>query len=121
MDISDLLGERETFLNALDKAVKAKGDSGRALAHAEFSYKKANTKCMMKMMLVGYETLEGKTKPIAATACATLAQGDDLVAELRLQRDVCAATDSVNQEEIYRLKLQINIIGTDLENCRRGR
>ena len=119
LDMAELYGERETYLQALEDAIQFKKKIGRRLAVAERDYKVARTKLMAEMMIVGYTTPNGKTKSIAATAVYDLAQGDEVVAELKLKRDMCAADDSVTQERIYQLKLQINILSTDIENVRR--
>jgi len=75
---------------------------------------------MHKMMLDGYEYDGRKTKPIAATAVYNMAQGDPEVAKLKLERDIRQADLDVYQEQIYSLKLQINILEKDIENDRKN-
>ena len=119
MDISELYAEREELIAQLDKVIEFKKNVGRKLARAEYEYKKARTKLMARMMIVGYETEHGDTKPIAATAVYNMAQGDEEIALLKLQRDLHQADADVTQEKIYQLKLQINILNSDIENVRK--
>jgi len=119
MDITELYADREELIQELDKTIKYKKKVGRDLARAEYDYKKARTMTMARMMIVGYETEDGKTKPIAATAVSDLAQGTEEVAEFRVKRDLRKADAEVTQERIYQLKLQINILTADIENVRR--
>lgn len=106
-------------MKKLDEVILFKKEVGRKLAKAEYFYKKERTKLMARMMIVGYETEDGETKPIAATAVYNMAQGDEIVAKLKLQRDMYQADAEVTQEKIYALKLQINILNSDIENIRR--
>ena len=118
--MQELYEKRNDLLNLLTECISYKKDNGRKLAQAEYEYKKARTLLMAKMMLDGYETEDGKTKTIAATAVYNLAQGDPNVAKLKLERDLRQADAEVTQEKIYQLKLQINIIEDDLKNIRKG-
>jgi len=118
--MQDLMEQRQDLIELLTECIAYKKDNGRLLAKAEYEYKKARTLLMAKMMLDGYETKHGKTKPIAATAVYNMAQGDPEVAKLKLERDYRQSDADVTQEKIYQLKLQINIIEDDLKNIRRG-
>jgi len=117
--MQDMYEQRQDLIQLLTECIEYKKDNGRLLAIAEYEYKKARTLLMAKMMLVGYKTDEGTTKPIAATAVYNLAQGDPDVAKLKLTRDYRQADADVTQEKIYQIKLQINIIEEDIKNVRR--
>ena len=119
IDVSELYGERQELLDKLDEVITYKKNVGRLLARSEHAYKKARTLKMAEAMLIGYTCEHGTTKPVAATAVNELVQGDSVIADLRLQRDLHMADAEVTQEKIYALKLQINILTTDIENVRR--
>jgi hypothetical protein len=118
--MQNLYEQRNDLIKLLNDCISYKKTNGRKLAEAECEYKKARTMLMTRMMLDGYEVLQGKTKPIAATAVYNLAQGDEEVAALKLERDLRQADADVTQEKIYSIKLQINIIEEDLRNIRKG-
>jgi len=118
--MQDLYEQRNDLIQLLNDCIGYKKDNGRALAVAEYEYKKARTLLMTKMVLDGYESEDGKTKPIAATAVYNLAQGDPEVAKLKLERDYRQADAEVTQEKIYSIRLQLKIIEEDLKNIRKG-
>ena len=118
--MQELYEQRNDLIKLLNDCIGYKKENGRALAIAEYNYKKARTLLMVKMMVDGYTTEDGKTKAIAATAVYNLAQGDPNVAKLKLERDYRQADAEVTQEKIYSVKLQINIIEDDLKNIRKG-
>jgi len=116
----DDIAIRTKLITQLTSCITMKREIGRKLAQAEHDYKKARTLLMHKMMLDGYEQNGKKTKPIAATAVYNMAQGDPEVAKLKLERDIRQADLDVYQEQIYSLKLQINILEKDIENDRKN-
>ena len=118
--MQDLIEQRSDLIVLLNDCIEYKKTNGRKLAIAEYEYKKARTLLMTRMMLDGYEVDGEKTKKIAATACYQLAQGDPVVAKLKLERDYRQADAEVTQEKIYSVKLQLNIIESDLSNIRKG-
>ena len=118
--MQDLYDKRSELVKHLNESIIKKQKLGKIYAEAEYKYKTERTKLMAKMMIIGYETENGLTKPIAATAVYNMAQGDKEVAKLKYGRDLAMYEMDVVQENIYSLKLQINIIENDLKNIRKG-
>jgi len=118
--MKDMYEQRQDLIKLLGECITYNKDNGRLLAVAEYEYKKARTILMTKMMLLGYTTEDGTTKPIAATAVYNLAQGDPDVAKLKLERDYRQADAEVTQEKIYSIKLQLSILEEDIKNVRKG-
>jgi|GEM_PF-5244412 len=118
--MEELYSKRKQLIEDLNKSIVKKQELGKIYATAEYKYKSERTKLMAKMMILGYETENGLTKPIAATAVYNMAQGDKEVAKLKYTRDLAMYEMDVVQENIYAIKLQINVIEEDLKNIRRG-
>jgi hypothetical protein len=118
--LQELYDERSKLVKHLNESIIKKQKLGKIYAKAEQDYKSERTRLMAKMMILGYESESGLTKPIAATAVYNMAQGDKVVAKLKYTRDLAMYEMDVVQENIYALKLQINIIEEDLKNIRRG-
>ena len=118
--MQDLMNERSELVKKLNESIAMKQKLGKIYAEAEYKYKSTRTKLMAKMMILGYETENGRTKAIAATAVYNMAQGDKEVSKLKYTRDLAMYEMDVVQENIYALKLQINIIEEDIKNVRRG-
>ena len=118
--MEELYQKRIDLISLLTDCIEYKKTNGRKLCDAEYSYKKARTLLMTRMMLEGYTTVDGTTKKIAATAVYNLAQGDPEVAKLKLERDLRQADAEVTQEKIYQVKLQLKIIEDDIANIRKG-
>ena len=118
--LDDDYKKRKELVDLLHECITFKKINGRKLAEAEYEYKKSRTLLMAKMMIIGYEVEEGKTKPIAATAVYNLAQGDPEIARLKMERDLRQADADVTQEKIYAIKLQISIIESDLKRDSKG-
>jgi len=118
--MQEMYEQRKELIENLNKSIVKKQQLSKIYADAEYKYKTARTRLMTKMMIIGYETEDGATKPIAATAVYNLAQGDKEVAKLKHVRDLAQYEIDVVQENIYAIKLQINVIEEDLKNVRRA-
>jgi len=118
--MQEMYEQRKELIENLNKSIFKKQKLSKIYADAEYKYKTARTRLMAKMMIIGYETNYGATKPIAATAVYNLAQGDEEIGKLKRVRDLAQYEMDVVQENIYAIKLQINVIEEDLKNIRRA-
>ena len=77
----------------------------KALANAEYAYKKAKAKFIASARL----------EKVAVTLIRDLAQGDEYIAELRLRRDTAKVLYLNAQEAINVFKLQCRLVEAQLK------
>lgn len=92
----------------------------RKLAHAERDYRVALTQESLRLKIMGYEGDLGKTEPVAWSKADTIAMGLPAVAELRLQRDLASGDVNTIMQKIYQIKIELDIIQSDMEAMRKG-
>lgn len=120
MVIKDLIKQSTENRVLLDKCITSLKENNRKLAYAERNYRKALTQESLRLKILGYEGELGKTEPVAWTKADTIAMGLPEVAELRLQRDLARGDVDTLLQKIYQIKLELDIIQSDMAAMRKG-
>lgn len=95
----------------LIECVDAMKHTGRKLAEAEWKYRIAYRKEVLRLH---------EEDKVAWTACGDLAKGDDVVGELRFKRDIYKSDYDVCTEKINAIKLELRLLEGEIEAERRG-
>ena len=106
MDGFDLKKEMDELLAALDKSYSFMWKTGRHWATAEHHYKVANKVEVFRLH---------EEDKVAWTACQTIAHGAEVVADLRLQRDLAKIEYEVAKEKMLGLKMKARILEGEIQ------
>jgi len=120
-DLHNTLTEERDLLKKLIKSLQT---YNRKLAEAEFEYRKALTSTCFLLKTEGYSgEIDGEYREVGETAwtvTTTLARGIPEVAEKRLERDTVEGEKEAIQQKIFQVKIEINLLETEMEAIRRG-
>ena len=118
--MQDLINESRKNRDLLSECITSLKENNRKLAYTERNYRKALTTESLRLKILGYEGELGKTEPVAWTKADTIAMGLPEVAELRLQRDIARGDVDTLLQKIYQIKIELDIIQSDMAAMRKG-
>ena len=101
----NLLLTIEELTKDLDETIELFNSSDIALAEAERKYQ----------VTIRQKALLEKSEGVSVTFIDKFLRGDEEIAELRKQRDICEAWRDTYQEKINSIKLQIRILNAQAD------
>jgi hypothetical protein len=107
----DLMSAMSSTRKQLNECLIFYKSNGRQLAESEMKYKIAFRKEVFRLHL------EDK---VAWTACSDLAKGDEMVAKLRMERDIRKSDYESCYERILQLKMELKILENEISAERQG-
>lgn len=116
--MQDLILELKQARNQLAECITAYKHVGRQLAESERKYRVALRQEILRLKVDGPE--EKDAGPVAWTVCGDIARGEEIVAKLRLERDIRKSDYDVCYEKILQLKTEIRLLEGELAAMRRG-
>lgn len=108
MDLTQSLRQQRILLIDCVQAMK---DTGRKLAQAEYKYKVSLRQEILRLHI---------EDSVAWTSCYTLAQGEEMVSKLRLDRDIKKSDYDVCREKINACKLEIRLLEEEIKRDWQG-
>ncbi len=121
VDFIDLVESRRKLIDDYRTASDLYMAVGLRLAEAENIYRKALTREIARLHLVGMEYEGYQSKGLAITACSEMAHGTPHVADLRLERDQLQVEYKAIQKNIERIRVEINIVEEEIKQERYGK
>lgn len=109
--MQDLLNELQDRSRVLDQALAAFGKRGRAYAEAERQYRVGLNK----------KIVEERNKGTPVTIISDICRGNEVIAELKFQRDVAETAYKAAMEAINVYKLNIKVLEEQIQrewNCK---
>lgn len=101
----DLVNELLFKTKELNKLVDDSNNYGQLLAKAERTYR----------ISLATKLIELKSSGVAATLCSDLARGDEIIAQLREERDKAEVWYKSSLEHIMASKLEVKILEGQIE------
>lgn len=101
----DLVNELLYKTKELNKLVDDSNNYGQLLAKAERTYR----------ISLATKLIELKASGVAATLCSDLARGDEIIAQLREERDKAEVWYKSSLEHIMASKLEVKILEGQIE------
>lgn len=101
----DLVNELLYKTKELNKLVDDSNNYGQLLAKAERTYR----------ISLATKLIELKASGVAATLCSDLAKGDEIIAQLREERDKAEVWYKSSLEHIMASKLEVKILEGQIE------
>lgn len=101
----DLVNELLFKTKELNKLVDDSNNYGQLLAKAERTYR----------ISLATKLIELKASGVAATLCSDLARGDEIIAQLREERDKAEVWYKSSLEHIMASKLEVKILEGQIE------
>lgn len=110
MSGQDLMLELQDKVSLLDKALKQIGVRGRAYAEAERAYRVA----------LAQKILVERDAGTPVTIIGDICRGDQGIANLKLERDICESTYKASLEACNVYKLQLRLLESQVDREFRG-
>lgn len=118
--MQDLIRDSRDNRELLTKCIDSLKILNRKLAKSEYEYRLKLTQESLRLKIEGYTGELGKTEPVAWTKADVIAMGLPEVASLRFARDLAKGDVETIMQKIYQIKIELDIIKTDMEAIRKG-